>query len=195
MTVRIDTRLVVRILLAAAAVAGSMGGCECGKEEVGEDHNALDRPTITEENPQVERPNVYFPRDLMTEDVSLNKFVDKALNVCYEGDYDGFRQLFGASYKPPKETNFQAIWTQVRSVQVARIEQHPGKEPPVYYLHAVVRLRNPDSKGRTRRDIVIAIFPEAGQWRLGNAPEEVTRFMLGLSGTQASGDGENENLR
>jgi hypothetical protein len=171
----------IRLWLAVGFVAvGGMGGCRCGRDVGVNDEESLARDTIVDKNPQADRPNVNFPSSLMTEDVSVNKFIQQALDVCYRGDYDGFRQLFATSYKPTGQDDFERVWHGVRSIEVVRVEKHPRKEPPIYFVHAEVQLRQPDRQGRKRRDVVVMVVDESGEWRLGIAPAEIAKAMIAV---------------
>ena len=169
---------IVRVAWGVALVAGSMGGCECGEDVLVKTGGRIDRETIAEKDPQAPRPGVVFPKKALTDDTTLNEFITKALEVCHRGDYDGFRQLFGTAYRPPDQRSFERVWAGVRDITVASI-RGPGREtPPEYYAHAVVRLRQPDRKDRQKRDVVVKVFREAGDWRLGEAPKEIVRKIL-----------------
>lgn len=175
---RIHVRKNIRLLLAAFCAAGSVGGCKCGRDVAAPDEITIDQPTLIQQNPNVPQPEINFPQELKTEDPSFNQFVLTMLDICNKGDYDGYRQLFGTAYTPTPRTNFESVWQQIRVIQVVRIEKHPRKDPPEYYLHARIVLRQPDRQNRTERNAIIMIFKEEGEWRLGSAPKEVSRAML-----------------
>ncbi|UCD27855.1 MAG: hypothetical protein JSV03_12215 [Planctomycetota bacterium] len=176
---------VFRTLWAAFLIAGIMGGCECQRDVLVDEGPEIERPTMAEINPHAERPYTHFPSDLHTQDVSLNKFIEKALTICEEGDYDSFRQLFGTAYTPTEQKAFERVWHNVRDIRVINLKSDKKKQK-VYYLHAVVRLRKPDKKERQRGDLVIIIFKEAENWRLGPAPKEIVNQVLEI-------DEESEN--
>ncbi|NLX13481.1 MAG: hypothetical protein GXY44_07490 [Phycisphaerales bacterium] len=175
---RMHVRKSVRLLLGAFCVAGSLGGCKCGREAAAPDETSIDQPAIIEQHPNAPHPEIHFPHELKTEDHSLNQFVMRILEICYKGDYDGFRQLFGTKYTPTSKTNFESVWMRVGTIRVVRIERHPRKEPIECYLHAKIELREPDRQDRTERNVVIMIFQEDGEWRLGTAPREATKAIL-----------------
>lgn len=177
MRIRIRNRARL-LLLAGFCATGSLGGCKCGREVAAPDDVGIDQPAIIEQNPDVPQPEIRFPHELKTEDPSLNRFVRRMLDVCYKGDYDGYRHLFGTAYTPTPRTSFETVWMRVRTIQVVGLEKHPRKDPPEYYLHARVILREPDRQDRTERNVVIMIFQEADEWRLGTAPREVIRAIL-----------------
>jgi hypothetical protein len=165
------------------SIGGSMGGCECQRSA--DEDVSIEVPKITDKDPNANRPLVYFPSRCQTEDITLNKFIEQALVVCAQGDYDGFRQLFGTSFTPPSKTDFERIWYNVVNVEV--VSTHPGKqEPPEYYVHAVVRLREPDRRNRSQRDAVVAIFKEADEWRMAPPSKEFVRKVL-MADSQPAG--------
>lgn len=169
-----------RLSCIVAVVGSSMGGCRCDQSTSTDQGPRIETEKIVEKSPQAPRPEVVFPERWHSTDASVNAFVRQALQVCAEGDYDGFRQLFGTTYTPPDQAEFERVWYAVRQITVAGFYRGQ-QDPPEYYLHAVVQYRGPDRKGRTRRDAVVAIFQEAGQWRLAPAPTEVVRKVVAAS--------------
>ena len=171
------TSRIVRVFLLLLLASGYSGGCDCGGEE-GENAGGsiIDDDPLAKENPDT--PRAVFPVDKRTDDASLNDFVGKAMDVCSKGDYDGFRQLFGTAYQPTERRQFKRIWGAVREIRVERV--HVGRsDPPEYYVHAEVIWRKPDKHRRLSRSVVIMAYQEGGQWRIGSAPREAVRAMLG----------------
>jgi len=167
----------VTLVWAALLAAGSMGGCECGRDVLVEDGVQLEHEKIIDKAPQAPRPDVVFPRGTLTGEPSLNKFIERALSVCADGDYDGFRRLFGTAYRPPDQADFEERWHGVQGIEIRSVDL--GKEdPPEYYVHALIRLREPDRKGRRKLDAVVRVFREGEAWRLGEAPKEVVERIL-----------------
>src|SRR5205814_8947672 len=138
-----------------------------------DEDNSIDQPPLSSSDPAAKRPVVYFPSDIRAkiDDISLNKFVEDTLTICASGDYDRFRQLFGPSYTPPDKSDFDKIWYNVKNVQVVSVHAD-AKEPPDYYVHAWVDLRQPDAHHRTRRDAIVAVVKQEGRWRLFRAPND-----------------------
>ena len=156
-------------------VGGVIGGCECQRSA--EKETNLEPPPIIEKDPNADRPMVNFPGQCRTKDAVLNKFIEQAVTICAQGDYEGFRQLFSTSFSPPSKAEFERIWYEVQSVDI--VSTHPGKEdPPEYYVHATVRLRKPDSHGRKQREAVVAVFKEADEWRMAPPAKEFVRKVL-----------------
>jgi hypothetical protein len=165
----------------------SVGGCECEKstsEEVTLDDEAR---IVTQSDPDAARPETYFPSRLRTDDESLNQFIDHALKVSHEGAYDDFRVLFGTAYNPPSYDDFAKVWHGIREIRIVSI--HPfrrnPRDPQTYLVHVEVTLRAPDSRDRTRRDTVVEIFREAGEWRLGAPPKEAIARVLAIDSQPA----------
>ncbi|MCC6418155.1 MAG: hypothetical protein IT429_07870, partial [Gemmataceae bacterium] len=133
-------------------------GCKQSDDQP-EDIDLNTKPLGTD--PAAERPTIYFPRDSHTEDTSLNKFIEDSLSTAQIGDYDRFRQLFASSATPPEKPNFERIWHGVKSIEVVSVHAD-REEPPTYYVHIAVTLKQPDAKQRTRLDAVVAVFREEG---------------------------------
>ena len=171
---------VVRLFWVAAIMGGSMGGCRCGQGGGAADGPTIKTPPIGEEDPNAPKPVVDFPKHLHSRDPTLNAFVDYALEVCARGDYDGFRQLFGTAYTPTSRSDFEQRWYAVRDLSVVSLYRGP-QDPPEYYLHVVVRWREPDHKGRAKRDAVVMVYREANEWQLGPAPKEIASKVLAAS--------------
>jgi len=159
-------------LWAALLVGGTIGGCKCSRDVAVEPDRQIDRPSIVQLDPDAPRPDVDFPPELHLDDPSFNRFVVHALEVCRQGDYDGFRQLFGTAYEPTTHDNFRKVWGNVKSIQVRRVVKGP-QETPHYYLYGRIRLREPDRKGQDRRDIWVMVFRETDQWRLGAPSQDI----------------------
>lgn len=177
------SRTIVRLVLGVLTVGGSMGGCECQRDVLVDEGPVIEQPSMADRDPHAERPNTHFSSDLHAEDVGLNKFVEKALAICEQGDYDAFRQLFGTAYPPTEKKAFEDVWRNVRDIQVGKL-QGEKTNSEVYYLYAVVRLRKPDRKERTKRDLVLTIFKEEGEWKLGPASNEIINNVLKIQATQ-----------
>lgn len=175
-------------LLAILAFLASwtMGGCECSQDVAVSTGPRIDTPTIVEEKPDAPRPAVLFPDSLRAEDATLNRFVEEAMAVCRQGDYDRFRQLFGTAYEPVGLADFRRVWHDVESIEILSL--HPAKgEPPRYYvIFAKARLRHPDQKGRAERIIPVMVFREGEDWRMGSAPREVVERLRPLATPSAS---------
>ncbi len=171
------------ITLAVLGLAG-WGGWACQKDVGASDEAEIDLPTLVENRPHAPRPATYFPGDLQVDDVKVNQFINRMLKVCEEGDYDGFRQRFGIAYAPPDRVKFENIWHGVREIRIEDLRAAPS-DPPVYYLYVVVKLRKPDSEGRMERPIVVMLFQETDEWRMGPASKEIVRKFLAAASRPA----------
>jgi len=170
------------MLLASAAIC-VCGGCRCGREP-GAGEAEIDVPDIVAAQPDVDRPRVVFPAGLQSDDPSLNEFIRRALGVCERGDYDGFRQLFSVHTTPTSQKDFERVWLSVQEITVAGVYAAKGS-PDLFFVHAIVRYRQPDRKGRLTRDAALAVFKESGHWRIGPAPTGIIRKMRAAA-TQVS---------
>jgi len=175
-----------RIALAAGLIAA--GSFSCQKEAATDDEGIIDYKPIAEQDPDADQPMVEFPAATLTDDASLNQFISDALKICAIGDYDKFRQLFASTHRPPEQDDFKRIWHGVQGVFIQSVHgpvtDRDGQVS--WYVHALVRLRKPDSRNRNKRDAVVAVFKEEGEWRMGAAPQGAVRKILAAS-TQPEG--------
>jgi len=170
-------RSVIRLVWAAAVAAGGLGGCKCGQGMDVGDGAAIEKTPFVVEDPTAPAPTVEFPADVRSDDATLNAFVEHALQVCARGDYDGFRQLFDVAYPPQSLADFERVWHAAKELAVAGLRRGPG-EPARYYVHIVVRWREPDRKNRTERDTIVKVFREGGKWRIAPVPKEEDAWRL-----------------
>jgi len=170
------TSRIIKVFLLFLFASVTIGGCDCGGDAGEADPSIIDDDPLAKENPDT--PRAVFLADKWTDDASLNAFIEKAMDVCSKGDYDGFRQLFGTSYQPTERKQFKRIWGAVREIRVEQVRKGRA-DPPEYYVHAEVHWRRPDKNRRLSRSVVIMAYQEAGQWRIGTATREVVRAMLG----------------
>lgn len=175
-----SVKILIRFAGALCLVAGIVGGCECQRETAQNDEPPIGTAPLSEVHPDVRPPEVDFPQRWRSRDPSLNAFIEQALDICARGNYDGFRALFGTAFPPPDQSNFERVWKAVRGIRVTGLYRGHGN-PPDYYLHAVIEYREEDRKGRTERDVVVMLFREADQWRLGQAPPEIIRDVRRIS--------------
>jgi len=174
------------LLWMAALIAGGVGGCKCGKDKGGSTTGGLTNPAITEANPEVPPLSIDFPQKWRSQDEAINTFIESALKTAAKGDYDGFRQLFAMVHSPPSRQEFQRVWEAVEAIRVAGL-YGDGPVPQKYYLHALVDRRQPDRKGRLTLNVIVMVFREAGQWRLGPASREVEDVILRAATQPATG--------
>lgn len=170
-----------RTALAAALLTA--GSFSCRQEGKTDDEGIIDYKPIAEQDPDAAQPMVEFPSGTLTDDPALNQFIRDALKVCAVGDYDKFRQLFASTHRPPEQEDFTRIWHGVQGVFIQSVhgpvKDRDGQD--TWYVHALVRLRKADSRNRNKRDAVVAVFKEEGEWRIGAAPQGVIRKILAAS--------------
>lgn len=167
-------------------IAGGLGGCKCGKDKGSPTGGGLTSPPITDANPEASPLSIDFPPKWRSQDAAVNAFIESALTVAARGDYDGFRQLFAMLQSPPSRQEFQRVWEAVEAIRVAGL-YGDGPAPEKYYLHALVDRRQPDRKGRSTLNVIVMVFREAGQWRLGPASREVEEVILRAATQPATG--------
>lgn len=180
------TRSLVILLWLAALAVGATGGCKCGKSAGKVPSGGQGDGTGASDESAIPSPTIEFPQRWRAAEVPVNTFIDSALKVAATGDYDGFRQLFSLSYTPPTRQEFQRVWEAVESIVVTGLYGDRPK-PEKYYLHAVVNRRQADRKGRHKQDVVLMVYKEADQWRLGPASKEVRDLILAAASSPASG--------
>lgn len=163
----------------ATVGAGCRGSAENTEAEI-------DVVPLSHADPSAERPSVKFPPACQQADQALNAFVVRVLEVCEQGDYDGFCQFLGTTERPPTQEAFKRLWGGIREIEVKSVRATEG-EKPQYFVHAIARLRKPDSEQRTERDIVIRIYRETDEWRISGAPKEITRKIIAADSQPASG--------
>ncbi len=178
-----------RLALAVCLAVGSVGGCN----ERDEGQGSIDVQPLADAQPETERPGIKFPIRTQQEDVSLNKFIGEVLRVCERGDYDGLCRLFGANDVPPTQAVFRKTWLGVREIEVVKVVK-AKEEPPIYLVHAAVRLREEDSKHRMERDVVIQVYKELDQWRMSGGTGEFDKELL-LGTSQPATAPEAANVR
>jgi hypothetical protein len=183
--------LIMRKLITILAFSTMLSGCGKGDSQ----QDSLDLPSNVKVNPKAPAPTVAFPRELQKDDSTLNKFIEDALSICAEGDYDRFRQLFGAAYAPPTKEDFDKIWAGVKSIEIVSVHPDPREKPPIYYVHANVLLRQADPHGRTKRDAIVAVFQENGQWRLSPPSKEIVHKVLLADSRPADGAASRPSTR
>jgi hypothetical protein len=177
----------LRLAWLVLTVGGVIGGCECQRST--EEDTNLERPPLAKSDPKASPPKVNFPSHCRTEDTVLNQFIEQAMTICAKGDYEGFRQLFSTSFAPPGRAEFDRVWYEVESVDI--VSTHLGKpDPPEYYVHAVVQLRQADRRGRKQRDVVVAIFKEANEWRMAPPSKDYVRRVMLADSQPAQADSQ-----
>jgi len=170
------------LTLGALGLAAAPG---CSRDAAVDDGPEINKPPISVEDPEAPRPAVNFPAHLRQKDPTLNAFIEKVLEICYRGDYDAFRQLFGTAYQPTDEKQFRQVWYNVGNVDVILVQDGRQKEPH-YYVLAKVRLRTPRN-GRQERSVPVMVFKEAGEWRVGPPPKAAIEELRALETQPASG--------
>jgi hypothetical protein len=159
-----------------AVVAALLAGWCCGCGDNTQAESDLDIPQLGGE-PGADPPKIKFPPECQQDDVSVNTFITRVLDICQRGDYDKFCALFGISEVPPSHDDFKRIWAGVGEVSVVSVHR-AKEEPPQYFVHATVKLRQEDSLKRTKRDIVVRVYKELDEWRISGAPKEIQRKIL-----------------
>lgn len=178
--------------LALALIA--LGACRPGAVEGQSEGTAA---TADEQS----RNRVIFPQDREVDDPVVNQFMLDALDASARGDYEGFRLLWSARQAPLRREEFEQGWRAVRTIRVRAIEKvlisddkagsrtadaardgegaPPGEEDISYVLLAEAEFdpNHPVGQRESRRDFVLLVTREEGQWRLGRAPPQVRNWL------------------
>jgi hypothetical protein len=124
------------------------------------------------------RPEFVFPEKARTNDLSLNRFVDRFARVCVEAKYSDFRLMLSSKTGDPIvasrfESMFNAL-KQVRILAIDRMPDVPALGGPVYVMSVEYDL-DPSvvRKGESTERRRIAITKENGEWRIGPVPHDL----------------------
>jgi len=136
---------------------------------------------------------VVFPDELRVDYGPANDFISEALSTCVHGDYEAFRLLWSAKQDPLRREEFEQGWQAVKTVRVRAVEkivvptddknpvdphvvEPDGIAPDVSYVllaDAEFDTSHRVGKRRAKREFVLLVLREQGQWRLGRAPDAV----------------------
>ena len=179
---------VLKLVYGALLTACLMGGCECQGDANQQQSGNIGPTPIAKEKPDAPRPATVFPWRAHTEDMAVNAFIDEMLEICAEGDYGGFRALFGTAYTPTPEDKFRRVWHGVQEIRIEAVEPDRSQEN-VFYGYAEIRLRKPDRDDQTMRQMVVMIYRQGEKWRLGPAPKEIEAKFLAAAATRPAEPG------
>lgn len=171
------------MMLGTAFVVALAGGLACRPDTDGP-------PKGTQED-QVERKRedlLVFPEALRVADAAVNRFVERAMRVCGDGDYDKFRLLWTAREEPLPRNEYDQGWQAVRKIriralQVFRLDEgardSTGQGDIVYILAAGVSLDpdHPAGRREPERSVILNVVREHDQWRLARAPRPMRIWM------------------
>ena len=123
-----------------------------------------------------------FPAELRADDPMVNEFVEQAMAVCAGGDYARFRLLWSAKDDPLRREEYGQGWQAVQKIEIRALEKvilatGSGRDPTggdnAYVVFAELNLdpNHRAAKHQPRRDAVMLLVQEQGEWRLANAPK------------------------
>ena len=187
-TARLPGQLALRLpgQLALAGVCGlitlSVGACRCDNKP------EPSSPTDTQPVEPPQKSFLHFPDDLHVEDDAINDFVTRAMNSCAGGDYQTFRLLWSARKEPLPRSEYEQGWQAIQEIRIRALQEVIlAAEPPstadtgenVYVILAEVRLdpTHPAAKDEPRRDLVLMLVLEHGEWRLAQAPKSMRAWI------------------
>ena len=169
------------VVLLAFCGAGVLGSAGCQPDEpTGSDADASDQ--------QAPATKLVFPEEIRVADASVNTFVEHAMGVCSNPDYQAFRLLWSVREQPLTRDEFEEGWLAVKEIRVRALDKvkltsatGQGEESlqTVYALYAEVALDPTHEAARKdpRREVVLMIVPEHGDWRLAKAPKRMRAWM------------------
>ena len=186
-------------MVALVGSALAVGGCDCRQSEATKSEAGMANPPEPVQSAAV----LVFPDELRVGDATVNAFVDHAMTVCSNRDYQAFRLLWSAREDPLTRDEFEEGWHAVKEIRVRGLERvklapapDQGEGPPqmVYALFAEVGLdpTHQAAQQKARREVVLMIVREHDVWRLAKAPKRMRAWMTdkveesGL-GTQSQG--------
>jgi len=158
--------------------------CACNEERSGNSSPSAESSARPAKPAQI----LSFPQSLHVVDASVNEFVERAMNACAGGDYDGFRLLWSARQKPLERREFEAGWLAVNSIEVRALElikmatkTEDGEErlDEYYVFLAEVRFdaQHPAGRKEPTREVVLLLTKEQEQWRLARAPTRIRTWI------------------
>lgn len=146
-------------------------------------------------NPE-KQPRFVFSDDRRSNDVSLNRFVDRFLRACSEGQYDQVRLMLSTqSGDPLLPKRFESTYNVLKEARIRSIKRLPDVpeiEGPAYLLTAEYDLEDyAPKRKKSGRQIRLAISREQGEWRIGPIPKEafarLRAYEAGLAKDLAAG--------
>ncbi|MFQ5461749.1 MAG: hypothetical protein ACE5E5_03885 [Phycisphaerae bacterium] len=183
------------LTLAGIALAA---GCERQPEERAE-------PVETEQTPESTRAALVFPKSLRVKEAPVNALLEKAMRLCSEGDYENFRMIWTARQEPISRGEFQKGWAAMKEIRIRALERvalaspiggqaDAGSDaaPEIVYVAYAEMTLDPtlleqtahrqsagtsDAKADARREAVLMIVKELGDWRLAQAPKSMRSWV------------------
>lgn len=148
---------------------------------------------------QAERRKLIFPPELHADDPAVNAFLEKALTVTAEGDYEEFRLLWAAADEPFARDQYLSGWRSVLEIRVELLQKMrdgPGGEVfYAVYARAELDPREVPAEAELRREVVLLVRREDEAWKLAHAPppvrEEVQRLLVARGIKPAENDNDN----
>jgi len=164
-------------------------------------------PAETEQAPESRRAALIFPKSLRVEEAPVNALLEKAMRLCSEGDYENFRMIWTARQEPISRGEFLKGWAAMQQIRIRALERvalatpiggqadaDAGREaaPEIVYVAYAEMTLDPKQLGRAkhrpgagssdatadaRREAVLMIVKELGDWRLAQAPKSMRSWV------------------
>jgi len=192
-----DCRLAATLVLLCAGCA-LLPGCE-------EQQDKGAKPVESEPVSEAKRTALIFPESLRVEEAPVNALLERAMRLCSEGDYERFRLIWTARQEPISRGEFQKGWAAMQEIRIRALERVALATPIggetegrrdsdreiVYVAYAemtldpellgpAARRRDPNTgsaEADARREAVLMIVKELGDWRLAQAPKSMRSWV------------------
>lgn len=156
----------------------------CRRDEIPD--APADSPSVADADPLATA--MIFPVELYVDDESVNTFVNRAMTVIANGEYEPFRLLWSVREEPLPQDEFEKGWQAVQEIRVRalqRLKVVDNQDPDAAGLRTAygvcvdVVLDPAEDAGQTepRRQVVLMVVREHEGWRLARAPQKVRRWM------------------
>ncbi len=173
-------------------------GCEEHEDTRAKPVEAIPAPTV-------KRAALMFPESLRVKEAPVNALLEKAMRYCSEGDYESFRLIWTARQEPIARNEFHRGWEAMKEIRIRALERVALATPiggqaeakrdagpeTVYVAYAEMKLdqelirpaegrRDSDVRSASenvRRDAVLMIVKELGEWRLAHAPKNMRSWV------------------
>ena len=155
-----------------------------------QEHPAAGAQPVDEPAKQVVQ--LLFPESVRVEDPSVDEFVTRVMTDCAGGDYDAFRLLWSARDEPLRRDEYEEGWQAIQRIKIRALERvllargsdrDQAETGTAYALAMDVALDPAHRAGQRvqRREVVLLLVHEHGEWRLAHAPKAVRMWVKSLT--------------
>ena len=129
-----------------------------------------------------DRPEIVFPKEVRSDDESLNAFLQHFTEVCLAGEYDEYRLLVSRQIEPVSKQQFEKTYRRVEYVEINLICDLPkiSELPyPLWLIESIVHIRQPTEEPLRRLQVLI--FKENEKWVMAPAPRALRQALAATS--------------